>query len=303
MTRAAQETTNSHGNGTAQPPIANPETPSGKGAGDENFPVGSFLLPAHLRPHVAAFYALVRAGDDIADNPDLEAQDKIDRLDALQAALKGEPGYGTGYEKAHRLRASLDITGVTDRHACDLLSAFRQDAEKSRYANWQELLGYCELSANPVGRFLLDLHGEENSGYVYSDGLCTILQIINHVQDCADDYKELDRVYIPQDWMTAHGVSVVDLASPASNQGLRAVLDQILAGVDHMLPTALKLPAALKNRRLAMESSTIIRLAVRLTARLKRQDPWTERVDLTKVDFALSGLAGIAQGLFGSRPQ
>ncbi len=303
MTRAAQETTNTDWNAGTRPPIAAPETPSGKGSGDENFPVGSVLLPAHLRPHVAAFYALVRAGDDIADNPDLEAKGKVDRLDALQAALKGEAGYGKGYEKAHRLRASLDATGVTDRHACDLLSAFRQDATKSRYANWQELLGYCELSANPVGRFLLDLHGEDNSGYVYSDALCTVLQIINHLQDFGDDYMELDRVYIPQDWMTAHGISVVDLASATSNPGLRAVLDQVLIGVDDMLVTALKLPANLKNRRLAMESSTIVRLAVRLTARLKRQDPLAERVDLSKVDFALSGLAGITQGLFGSRPQ
>ncbi len=279
-----------------------PAASSGKGSGDENFPVGSFLLPRHLRPHVAAFYAFARAADDIADNGDLKPQDKVDRLNAIETALKGESGFGTGDEKTRNLRASLEATGVTNRHACDLLNAFRQDALKPRYADWQELLDYCELSANPVGRFLLDLHGEDKSGYPASDALCTALQIINHLQDCSKDYLELDRVYIPQDWMAQQGVSVVDLASPALNEGMRAVLDLMLAGVDDMLVSALTLPATLKNRRLAMESSAIVRLALRLTNRLKRRDPLAKRVKLSNLDFILYGLRGIGEGWFGARP-
>ncbi|MBY0422931.1 MAG: squalene/phytoene synthase family protein, partial [Parvularculaceae bacterium] len=138
---------------------AHPETPSGKGAKDENFPVGSLLLPKRLRPHVATYYAFARAIDDIADNGALPDDEKIRRLKAFDAALRGEPGYGAEYEKAHALRDSMQSTGVPTVHGSDLVAAFVQDCEKRRYQSWEELLGYCRLSANPVGRYLLDLHG------------------------------------------------------------------------------------------------------------------------------------------------
>jgi len=302
MAEAASKLSTKTPDSPADAPPDDPETPSGKGSGDENFPVGSFLLPKALRPHVAAFYAFARAADDIADNGALGPEDKIDRLNALEAALIGRPGFGAAYDKAHRLRESLAATGVSDRHARDLVAAFRQDAVKSRYADWQELLGYCELSANPVGRFLLDLHGERRSGYEKSDALCTVLQILNHLQDCQKDYLALDRVYIPQDWMEAEGASVVDLASPALNKSMRAVLDRMLARIDVLLMAARELPAALADRRLAMESSTIVRLAVRLASRLKRQDPLASRVALSKLDFLAAGVAGIHEGWRGPRP-
>ncbi len=277
-----------------------PETPSGKGAGDENFPVGSILLPARLRPHVAAYYAFARAADDIADNGALDPADKVARLEALGRALNGEMAEDAGYAKAHRLRQSLLETGVPFKHALDLLEAFKQDAVKNRYADWQELLDYCELSANPVGRFLLDLHGEDRSGYRHSDALCTALQIINHLQDCGDDYHTLDRVYIPQDWMRREGVSVEDLKAPRLSPGLRAVLDEMLTGVDRLLDGADGLPTALKSRHLAMESAVIVRLAHRLTRRLWAGDPLARRVALSKIDFVLSGVSGACYGFFAA---
>src|SRR4051812_40149661 len=133
------------------------ETPSGKGAGDENFPVGSWLLPRPLRPHVAAYYAFARAIDDIADNPDLDAGDKTRRLDAFGAALAGGSA-DPHYAKAEALRLTLAATGISARHGLDLISAFKQDAIKRRYADWNELIDYCLRSASPVGRFLCDLH-------------------------------------------------------------------------------------------------------------------------------------------------
>ncbi len=280
---------------------ANPETPSGKGAGDENFPVGSFLLPAKLRPHVAKFYAFARAADDIADNGALSADDKIDRLDGLEAALTGAPGYDTGYDKAHALRESLRETGVSDRHARDLLAAFRQDAVKLRYADWRELLGYCILSANPVGRYLLDLHGESPDGYPQSDALCTVLQILNHLQDFGDDKREMNRVYIPADMMAEEGTSIEDIDKPALTPGMRRVMDRMLERCDQLLVTADQLAPVLRSRHLAMESAVIVKLAHRLSARLKAHDPLAERVSLSKLDFALSGIGGILQGLFGRK--
>ncbi len=274
------------------------ETPSGKGAGDENFPVGSFLLPKRLRPHVAKFYAFARAIDDIADNSDLSPEEKVRRLRDFDAALQGEPGYGAAFQKAHDLRASLVETGVTTKHGSDLVAAFVLDAEKLRYANWDELIGYCELSANPVGRYLLDLHGEDKAGYPYSDALCTVLQIINHLQDCGDDRRELDRVYVIESWLRDEGGAIEDLDRPSSSAALDKVKHRMLDGCDALMKDARQLPAALKSKHLAMESAVIVRLAARLMERLRNGDPLATRVALSKVDFASAGLRGAVAGFF-----
>lgn len=264
------------------------ETPSGKGAGDENFPVGSILIAPRLRPVVAAFYAFARAADDIADNPDLAPGDKIARLDAFEAGLDG-----AGPAKAMRLAGALAGAGVTDTHARDLLAAFRQDAVKGRYADWGELIGYCELSANPVGRFLLDLHGEDRTGWAASDALCTVLQILNHLQDAAEDFRRLDRVYLPGDWLAVEGLEVDVLKAPASPPGYRRLLDRMLDGCDALIAEAERLPGQLRSRRLAAESRVIVTLARRLAGRLRRQDPLAGRVKLTKPDFARAALRGL----------
>ena len=157
--------------------LAAVETPSGKGAADENFPVGSFLLPRRLRPHVAVFYAFARAADDIADNPDLSAEDKLCRLEALDGVFGGTGLDDPALDKATRVRGSLMQCGVTAQHCRDLLAAFKLDAVKTRYADWGELMAYCRLSATPVGRYLLDLHGEAAEDYPASDALCDALQV------------------------------------------------------------------------------------------------------------------------------
>lgn len=269
------------------------ETPSGKGAGDENFPVGSWLLPAALRPHVAAYYAFARAIDDIADNPALSAEDKIARLSLFDAALVDAREDRPGLEKAARLRDCLAATAVPSARGSDLIAAFKQDAVKLRYADWGELLGYCRLSANPVGRYLLDLHGESPEGYAGSDALCTALQVLNHLQDCQDDYRALDRVYLPEDWLRAEGLDVTVLDRAASPPGLRRVLDRCLDQVDVLLDEAELLPALLRSPRLAMESAVIVRLARRLAVRLRRGDPLAGRVALSRADFVLCGLKGV----------
>ncbi|WDI30904.1 squalene synthase HpnC [Hyphococcus flavus] len=283
---------------SSEPSPAGAETPSGKGAKDENFPVGSFLLPKHLRPHVAKYYAFARAIDDIADNGALSPEDKIKRLTSFDAALKGEPGYGGEYQKAHDLRESMKETGVTTKHGSDLVAAFILDAEKSRYASWEELLGYCELSANPVGRYLLDLHGEDKSGYRYSDALCTVLQIVNHLQDCGDDRRELDRIYIIEDWLKEENEDITVVDRDAVSPGFRNVMDRMLDGCESLMSDARKLPSALNSKHLAMESAIIVRLAERLIQLLRKGDPLAKRVALNKVDFASAGLRGAAAGFF-----
>ena len=271
------------------------ETPSGKNAATENFPVGSWLLPAKLRPHVALFYAFARAIDDIADNPSLAVDEKITRLEGFRAAISGEEQSDPAYATAHRLRHSLAETGVPPRHCCDLVAAFKLDATKRRYRDWDDLMGYCNLSASPVGRYLLDLHGESQGSYPASDALCNALQVINHLQDCQEDYRLLDRVYIPELWLEEVGCAVGDLDRNTSGPGMRSVLDRTLDGVAELLPLARSLPGRLNSRHLAMESAVIVSIAERLTTLLRKRDPLAGRVALSRVGFIWCGVKGVAR--------
>jgi hydroxysqualene synthase len=277
------------------------ETPSGKGAGDENFPVGSFLLPRRLRPHVAVYYAFARAIDDIADNPALSPGDKVVRLDGFDKALCGETE-DPAYAKAIRARQMAEATGVPLAHMRDLVIAFKQDAVKLRYRDWADLRNYCRYSASPVGRFLLDLHGEARSGWTASDALCDALQVLNHLQDCKADYQALNRVYLPMDWMGDARIKVEQLSAERASPGLRKVIDQCLDATQELLETARPLPDLLKNRRLAMESATIVNIADALLAKLRRQDPVAGRVQLSRPQFLSCAVRGVIQAIFGRRP-
>jgi squalene synthase HpnC len=278
-------------------PVDEIETPSGKSAGDENFPVGSWLLPARLRQHVAAFYQFARGADDIADNPDLTPQVKVAQLDRLAMTLGGTMTDDHPAGIAEKMRASLTATGVTDQHCLDLLDAFRQDATQSRYEDWEELMVYCARSADPVGRYLLDLHGENPADYAASDPLCSALQVINHLQDAKEDYRTLDRVYVPLDWMTAEGLDVAALDSAVSDARLRGVLNQCLDRVDALLDQAKPLPLLLRSGRLALESAAILSLARDLAAALRTQDPIAVRVAHGRTGFIVHATAGVLGAL------
>jgi squalene synthase HpnC len=274
------------------------ETPSGKGSKDENFPVGSLLLSKVVRPHVTVFYDFARAIDDVADNPKIAPQEKVVRLDGFDKALMGlndDPVF----EKAHLVRSSLIYTGVPIQHCRDLISAFKQDAVKSRYDNWDDLIDYCDRSAAPVGRYLLDLHGVSKDLYPASDALCNALQVINHLQDCQEDYREMDRVYLPQDWMTRAKIGVDALNKPFTGRGLRQVMDNCLSETAELLNIARQLPGSMLNRRLAMESAAIIRIAEQLVDELRLRDPLAERVALTKPQYMLCCAQGVLRLFFG----
>ncbi len=266
--------------------VASVETWSGKDRADENFPVGSALIRPALRPHVHAFYAFARNADDIADSPVLAADDKLHRLDRMRAVLLGETGSGS--PSALGLRASLAETGVTPQHALDLLAAFRQDATQRRYATWAELLDYCRLSAMPVGRHVLDLHGEDPATHAPSDPLCAALQVLNHLQDGAKDLAALDRCYLPADLLDAAGARVEDLAGPRETPGLRTVFTRLLDEVDALHAAAAALPRRTRDRRLRMEVAVILGLSRRLARRLRINDPVATRVKLRKTDVAFS---------------
>jgi hydroxysqualene synthase len=270
------------------------ETPSGKGRGDENFPVGSWLIRRDLRVHVHAFYRFARNADDIADSPALAAEDKLRRLDRMGAILDAAPGpEDADSPAAAAMRASLTATGVTAQHCHDVLRAFRQDAVKLRYRDWDDLMEYCRYSAAPVGRQLLDLHGEGRHTWPASDALCNALQVLNHLQDCADDFRSLDRVYLPLADLEAAGGTVEMLTAPAASSALRQVLDRLLDRTEGLIATARSLPGGVAAWGLRCESAVIVALAGRLARRLRHGDPLAGRVKLTKGDFAAAFLGGV----------
>lgn len=272
-----------------------PDVTSGKGAGDENFPVGTFLISRRNRGHVMAYYDFARCIDDIADDPDLPSEQKLARLAAMGAILRGAPTpYGRqDAAKAEVLHRHFEKIKIPYALASDLIIAFQQDITKSRYADWQELLDYCTFSANPVGRFLLTLHGEASEILPLSDALCTALQVINHLQDVSVDLKRLNRCYIPQDFLAAEGVTVRDIALSHSKPGLRRVFDRMLDEVDSLIGKAATLPPQIRNRRMRFYTAIIVGLSQRLALRLRREDPVADRVKLSIWDVvqALSSAA------------
>ena len=269
---------------------------SGKGSGDENFPVASWLVaPQHRRP-ILAFYEFVRIADDIADHATLPERDKLAHLDRLEASLLGRDDHNAS---GVVLRAALAERGLSPQHAQDLLKAFRQDVTKHRYADWDELIDYCRYSAMPVGRFVLDVHGESRSTWAASDNVCAVLQIVNHLQDCVKDHRALDRVYLPLDALKAAGTSVEALDAPRATPQLLACLHGLAERTDAMLEQGSRLPAQINDIRLAAEISAIVTLARHFVHLLRTRDPLSENVRLGKLGVAAFGALGAAKGLFG----
>jgi hydroxysqualene synthase len=265
------------------------EALSGKDRGDENFPVASWLLSDRNRGPILAFYRFARAADDVADHPTLPPDEKLALLDGLEAALRGD---GAPLPEAEPLRLALAERSLNPIHALELLDAFRLDVRKSRYADWGELMDYCRLSAAPVGRFVLDVHGEEETTWPASDALCAALQVNNHLQDCALDYRRLDRVYLPLDILSRHGASVDMLSASRAAPALRAAIAEIARRTSALIDLGERLIPEIKDVRLAAEIAAIHALARRLARDLESRDPLSERVEFGKAGFALVGGLG-----------
>lgn len=251
---------------------------SGKGRNDENFPVASLLLRPEQRRPIVAFYRFARAADDIADNQEASADTKLDLLERMRSGLDGE-----GAPEAMALSEIMAARGIDPSHAHELLDAFVSDVRVNRYQTFDELIGYCRLSAMPVGRFVLDVHGESREVWPANDALCSALQIINHLQDCGKDYRLLDRVYIPLDT----GLDIKDLGGVRATPALRTILGALVERTRDLLDQSAGFPAVIRDRRLAAEVAVIQRLAISLCDRLATHDPLSERVHHRKMEVAL----------------
>ncbi len=273
---------------SATPDMSISEILSGKSGKDENFPVASRLIAPKHRGIILAFYRFVRAADDVVDHATLTVVQKHAMMDRLEAGLRGQ----ASEPEAEPLRLALAARGMAPQHALDMLVAFRRDIDKARTANWDELIDYCRYSAMPVGRFVLDVHGEDKRLLGANDALCAALQIINHVQDCAKDFHQIDRIYLPEDGMAYHGVMSADLGAPESTPALRALFEEILTKTHGLLAESAPFARDIHDTRLALEVAVIQSVAERLTRLLETRDPLSQTVHLSKAQYALTGLWG-----------
>jgi phytoene synthase len=209
----------------------------------ENFPVASILLPAGMRPHIAAIYAFARAADDFADEGDRTADERLALLDdwgvrlaaAAGAASSSRPGPESRVPSpesdaiflalGHSIRScSLPVSLFED-----LLSAFRQDVVTKRYGTWAEVMDYCRRSANPVGRLVLRVAGHADARLDRaSDAVCTALQLTNFWQDLGRDWRK-GRLYVPREECERFGVNEADLDSRVISSAWRDVLSEMAA--------------------------------------------------------------------------
>jgi squalene synthase HpnC len=267
------------------------ELRSGKTHRDENFPVASWIIHRRHRALILAFYNFVRTADDIADHASLSAPDKLAYLDLLEAELLGQ---GDSQPEAVNLRQALMRRSMPPRHALDVLTAFRMDVSKLRYENWDEVIHYCRYSAMPVGRFMLDVHGESTSTWAASDALCAGLQINNHLQDCAKDYHDLNRVYLPRDALAAAGASIDELGAERSSPALLQCLHSLAMRTADLLDESKSLSAEVKDFRLGLEISVIQTFADKIVGLLKVRDPLAEIVHLSPMQLIAHSVSGVA---------
>lgn len=188
----------------------------------ENFPVASRLVPASLRPHVAAIYAFARGADDIADEPGRTPGERLTLLDAWSAHLRERPRSPV-FEALQQTRERFDLPiELFD----DLLSAFKQDVQTSRYDTWADVFDYCRRSANPVGRLVLRLSGvRRTDADAWSDAVCTALQLTNFWQDLAIDWQR-GRLYVPRSVWEPAGARTADLDRGVMTPAWKTALEE-----------------------------------------------------------------------------
>ncbi len=236
----------------------------------ENFPVASFLLPARLREPVKAIYGFARSADDIADEGALSDQERLDGLGRYKAELDAiEAGRPTQDPIFLRLRPVIAEYGLPLQLFRDLLDAFGQDVTKKRYANFSELMDYCRRSADPVGRLLLHLFDRSDAkSQSLSDGVCSSLQLINHWQDIAVDWRK-GRVYLPQDELARFGIREAQIAEGRWDAAWAAMMDFQIDRARALLAAGSPLVHELPGR-IGLELRLIVASGFRMLDKLQR---------------------------------
>ncbi len=236
----------------SQPPLTSPDVVMAQ-AGSENFPVASRLLPRAARRHLLALYGFARLVDDTGDEGDETTGDRLAALDWLQADLRRAFAGDAQHPLMRRLQPTIAQCGLKPGPFERLIEANRQDQRVHRYETWEQLLGYCELSANPVGELVLAVLGAATSERVeLSDAVCSALQVIEHLQDVGEDAAR-GRVYLPAEDLARFDCAAQELSATATSPALRMLVAFEAARARELLATGAPLIATLRGRpRLAV---------------------------------------------------
>ena len=267
---------------------------SGKSYSDENFPVASFLMTKKIRNIVRIFYFFARMADDIADHKNLSSNQKKKILSSFdEAILKNRK---SNNKILNNMILKFKEMPSGKNYSRNLLKAFMMDASNKKYKKWSDLIYYCRFSANPVGRFVIDAVNERKNIediYKASDNLCTALQIINHIQDCQKDFKQLERVYIPESFFKKFSLDKSILKEKESTKNFTKLKIEIIDKVLKSLNGTKKGLSKISSWRLRKETLIILNIAKRLCNLLKRKDPLKKTIKLSRIDFIFCFFKGI----------
>jgi len=256
----------------------------------ENFPVASVLLPRRLVPAVEAIYAFARSADDLADEGDAAPEQRLAALNAYEAALARIERKEDGLDPMFaRLASTIDRHALPMRPFYDLLSAFKQDVEVTRYANYDALLDYCARSANPVGLLMLHLYGEADEANVRdSDAICSALQIINFLQDVAID-EQKERIYIPMEDLARYAILPAHMDRADNDAKWRAMMKFQVERARALMLSGAPLALRLKGR-IGLELRMVVQGGLRILEAIEaneydvfRRRPKLNRQDWVKV--------------------
>lgn len=236
----------------------------------ENFPVASVLLPRRLRRPVAVIYRFARTADDFADEGERPAAERLALLQGYRDELRRlASGRAPADPLFEQLRAVIAAHDLPIEPFYDLLDAFSQDVVKQRYASFAEVLDYCRRSADPIGRLMLRLYRKASDQHVvWSDSICSALQLVNFWQDVGIDFAK-NRVYLPQDEMARFGVSERQIAARDTGGGWPALMhfqiERTRAMLERGAPLALALPG-----RIGLEIRTVVQGGLRILEKIER---------------------------------
>ncbi len=258
----------------------------------ENFPVASRLLPKQLRRPIAVIYAFARRADDFADEGELSDNERLAALTDFGNKLDLIKQGKTVDDNLITDTTFIALADVIQQHDLpvslfhDLLTAFKMDVSKERYANFGEVMEYCRYSANPVGRLLLHLNNAaspKNLGY--SDAVCSALQLTNFLQDISQDLEESNRIYLPQDEMVQFGVTEEDIRNKLTNPATRRLIEFQIRRTVKLMQAGAPLGKVLKGR-MGLELRMTIMGGSRILYKLNQQyDDVFSRPRLSKWDI------------------
>lgn len=252
----------------------------------ENFPVASFLIPKNYRKDIAIVYWFARTADDLADEGIITPEIRIERLNQFEFQFRQALKQNSNNANFNKLAETIVNHNISENYFIDLLSAFKQDAAKNRYNNYNELLDYCSRSANPIGRILLEIFKISNPNAIkFSDNICTALQLTNFYQDTIIDYQK-GRIYFPQDEMKMFSVTEKMFELKENNSNIKELVKYNIDRTQQLFDEGGKLLSHLSGR-FKYEILWTLSGGEKILSKIRKSDynVLNHRPSLNKIDF------------------